>query len=140
MKTGNFRGFEVEVHEPGIAWIRFNEPERLNGMTQPLKRDLVETLLQAQLDNAVRVVVLTGSGRAFSAGDDLSGGYKRRASEEREALVPDIPPGHDTAIGTYDGLRALWRSVRPDCSSWTAKLWKPCASSVPRSRFESSAV
>ena len=111
MKTGNFRGFEVEVHEPGIAWIRFNEPERLNGMTQPLKRDLVETLLQAQLDNAVRVVVLTGSGRAFSAGDDLSGGYKRGATEEREALVPDIPPGHDTAIGTYDGLRALSQPV-----------------------------
>ncbi len=109
MKTGNFRGFEVEVHEPGIAWIRFNEPERLNGMTQPLKRDLVETLLQAQFDDAVRVVVFMGSGRAFSAGDDLSGGSQRRS--DRQALLPDIPPGHGTPIGTYDGLRTILQAV-----------------------------
>ena len=49
-----------------------NQPERLNGMTQGFKRDLVETLTQAQMDHAVRVVVITGSGRAFSAGDDIS--------------------------------------------------------------------
>jgi 2-(1,2-epoxy-1,2-dihydrophenyl)acetyl-CoA isomerase len=110
MRVGNFRGFEVALHEPGIAWIRFNEPDRLNGMTQAMKRDLVETILQAQLDNAVRVVVFTGSGRAFSAGDDLTGGYPRRG-EGTEALVGDIPPGHDTPIGTYDGLRALSQPV-----------------------------
>jgi enoyl-CoA hydratase/carnithine racemase len=38
-----------------------------------MKRDLAETVLQAQMDNAVRIVVLTGSGRAFWAGDDLEG-------------------------------------------------------------------
>ena len=106
MQVGSFRGFEVALHEPGIAWIRFDEPDRLNGMTQPMKRDLVETLLQAQLDNAVRVVVFTGSGRAFSAGDDISG-TRPSSGEGREALVGDIPPGHDTPIGTYDGLRGL---------------------------------
>jgi 2-(1,2-epoxy-1,2-dihydrophenyl)acetyl-CoA isomerase len=75
-------------------------------MTQPMKRDLVETLLQAQLDHAVRVVVFTGSGRAFSAGDDISGA-RPRSGEGRQALVGDIPSGHDTPIGTYDGLRGL---------------------------------
>ena len=73
METGNFRGFEVAVHDPGIALIAMNQPERLNGTTQGMKRDLVETLLQAQMDDRVRVVVITGSGRAFSAGDDMSG-------------------------------------------------------------------
>ncbi len=110
MQLGRFRGFEVSLEDPGIACIRFNEPERLNGMTQPLKRDLVETLLQAQLDNAVRVVLFTGSGRAFSAGDDLSGG-NRRHNPDAEALVPGIPSGHDTPIGTYDGLRGLSQPV-----------------------------
>ncbi|HXF50890.1 MAG TPA: enoyl-CoA hydratase-related protein [Dehalococcoidia bacterium] len=104
METGVFRGFEVALHDPGIALITFNQPERLNGMTQGMKRDLVETLLQAQMDDAVRVVVFTGSGRAFSAGDDISG---RRPPGGARALVPDIPPGHHTPIGTYDGLRAL---------------------------------
>lgn len=104
MKTGHFRGFEVALHEPGIAWITFNEPDRLNGTTQPMKRDLVETLLQAQMDNKVRVVVFTGSGRAFCAGDDI---YGKPHAADSTPLVPDIPPGHDTPIGTYDGLRGL---------------------------------
>ncbi len=105
METGTFRGFEVAVHEPGIAVVTFNQPERLNGMTQPMKRDLVETLLQAQMDDAVRVVVFTGSGRAFSAGDDITG--RRPDYEGAQALAPDIPGGHRNPIGTYEGLRGL---------------------------------
>jgi 2-(1,2-epoxy-1,2-dihydrophenyl)acetyl-CoA isomerase len=101
---GKFRGFELAMHDPGIAVITFNQPERLNGMTQGMKRDLVETLLQAQMDDGVRVVVFTGSGRAFSAGDDISG---RPPPTEGNALVPPIHSGHRDPIGTYDGLRAL---------------------------------
>ena len=104
MEQGNFRGFEVAVHEPGIAVITFNQPERLNGTTQPVKRDLVETLLQAQMDDQVRVVVITGTGRGFCAGDSLGG---PAPSGEAKALVPDIPGGHNNAIGTYEGLRAI---------------------------------
>jgi 2-(1,2-epoxy-1,2-dihydrophenyl)acetyl-CoA isomerase len=104
MEQGNFRGFEVAVHEPGIAVITFNQPERLNGTTQPMKRDLVETLLQAQMDDQVRVVVITGTGRGFCAGDSLGG---PAPSGEAKALVPDIPGGHNNAIGTYEGLRAI---------------------------------
>jgi 2-(1,2-epoxy-1,2-dihydrophenyl)acetyl-CoA isomerase len=105
METGSFRGFEVALHDPGIALITFNEPDRLNGMRQETKRDLVETLLQAQMDNAVRVVVITGTGRAFSAGDDITG--RPAAHGEARALVPPIPRGHDSPIATYDALRAL---------------------------------
>ncbi len=107
MDTGSFRGFELSLRDPGIAHIHFNEPKRLNGMTQPMKRDLVETLLQAQMSNAVRVVVFSGSGRAFCAGDDISGHHQ----DPNAALVPRIPGGHDTPIGTYDGLRALSQPV-----------------------------
>ena len=110
MKTGNFRGFEVKLEEPGIARITFNQPERLNGMTQAMKRDLVESLLQAQMDNRVRVVLFTGTGRAFCAGDDLKGPVEG-AYSDKQALVPEIPGGHDTNIGTYDGLRALSQPV-----------------------------
>ena len=105
MDTGKFRGFEIAVQDPGVALITFNQPERLNGMTQDMKRDLVETLLQAQMDDAVRVLVFTGSGRAFSAGDDITG--RPRESTDARALVPKIPGGHQDPIGTYEGLRAL---------------------------------
>ena len=40
MNAGNFRGFELAVHDPGIACVTFNQPERLNGMTHHLKRSI----------------------------------------------------------------------------------------------------
>jgi 2-(1,2-epoxy-1,2-dihydrophenyl)acetyl-CoA isomerase len=108
MQTGHFTGFEVELRDNGVAWIQFNTPERLNGLTQAIKRDLVETILQAQMDNAVRVLVFSGTGRAFCAGDDISGQGKEIGGD---ALVPPIPPGHDSDIGTYEGLRHLSQTV-----------------------------
>ena len=105
MDTGTFSGFEVALRDPGIAWITFNTPERLNGMTTAIKRDLIEAVTQAQMDNAVRVVVFTGTGRAFCAGDDLKA--YRGADLKGQPLVPPIPPGHDNALGTYNGLRTI---------------------------------
>ena len=108
MRTGGFTGFDVEIRDPGIAWIRFNTPERLNGFRQDIKRDLIETVLQAQMDHRVRVLVVTGEGRAFCAGDDISGQDKAIGGEP---LTAPIPHGHDNAIGTYEGLRHLSQTV-----------------------------
>jgi len=102
------RGFEVEMRPSGIALVTFNQPDRLNSMTQSLKRDLVETMQQAQLDDAVRVVVFTGSGRAFCAGDDVAGGYQAHAEP---AQVPALVGDHRTPIGTYDALRLISQSL-----------------------------
>ncbi len=108
MRTGEFTGFSVTLRNPGIAWIQFNTPERLNGLTHRIKRDLVETINQAQMDNAVRVLVFTGSGGAFCAGDDISGQKKPISGEP---LMPPIPAGHDNEIGTYEGLRHLSQTL-----------------------------
>jgi 2-(1,2-epoxy-1,2-dihydrophenyl)acetyl-CoA isomerase len=78
-------------------------------MTQDMKRDLCEVLLQAQMDESMRVVVFTGSGRAFSAGDDISG--RPRGTTGARALVPKVPGGHNDPIGTYEGLRMLSQSL-----------------------------
>ena len=107
MQTGSFRGFDVEVRDPGIALITFNRPEKLNGLDQWIKRDLVETLVQAEMDDQVRVIVFAGSGRAFCAGDDISG----KGRDGGEVIMPDIPGGHRNAIGTYNGLRMLSQPV-----------------------------
>jgi 2-(1,2-epoxy-1,2-dihydrophenyl)acetyl-CoA isomerase len=109
MHTGSFRGFHTTLDGPGILTVTFNQPERLNGMTQAFKRDLVETITQAQMDRDVRVIVLTGSGRAFSAGDDISG--HRPSAGGATTLMPDVAPGHDNPIGTYEGLRWLSQSL-----------------------------
>jgi 2-(1,2-epoxy-1,2-dihydrophenyl)acetyl-CoA isomerase len=109
MKTGTFTGFDLEIREPGIAWFQFNSPERLNGMTTGIKRDLIEAVTQAQMDNAVRVLVFTGTGRAFCAGDDLRA--YRGADLGGEPLVDSIPPGHDSELGTYNGLRTISQAL-----------------------------
>jgi 2-(1,2-epoxy-1,2-dihydrophenyl)acetyl-CoA isomerase len=72
-----------------------------------MKRDLVELLTQAQMDDAVRVLLFTGTGRAFWAGDDL--GHYGDADED--AVMAPVGVGHDSAIGTYAALRAVSQTV-----------------------------
>jgi len=57
--------------EDGIAEIRLNRPQRLNAVTQQLYDELNDALGQAESDGDVRVVLLTGEGRAFCVGADL---------------------------------------------------------------------
>jgi len=59
--------------EPGVALITLDRPERLNAMTAELVAALHARLDQVAGDPEVRVVVLTGAGRAFCAGLDLTG-------------------------------------------------------------------
>jgi 2-(1,2-epoxy-1,2-dihydrophenyl)acetyl-CoA isomerase len=68
---------EVEQHvnveiEGGIAWIRFNRPEKMNAIGALTRQQLGDAVKQAERDDAVRVVVLTGSGGAFSSGADVT--------------------------------------------------------------------
>lgn len=107
MDAGTFTGFNTTIEDPGILVITFDNPGRLNASTAPMKRDLVETLTQAQMDDGVRVVVFTGNGSAFWAGDDLSGSKPDRS----DAVVPPIFKGHHTPTGTYNGLRVLSQTV-----------------------------
>lgn len=55
----------------GIGTVTLNRPERLNALDQALCRELVEALRMLTASEAVRVLILTGAGRAFCAGGDL---------------------------------------------------------------------
>lgn len=57
--------------EDGIATITFNRPDVLNAFNLQLVREAVDALRDASEDPNIRVVVVRGAGRAFSAGDDL---------------------------------------------------------------------
>src|ERR671930_1056856 len=56
--------------EESIGTITLNRPERMNALTHPLEAELHRTFDKADADRAVRVIILTGAGRAFSAGYD----------------------------------------------------------------------
>ena len=57
--------------EDGIAIITLNRPDRLNAYTPAMGNEVVEAFRSARDDEDVRVILLTGAGRAFCAGVDL---------------------------------------------------------------------
>ena len=65
-----------------IAWVTLNRPESLNALNSGLWREIHQRLDTAEKDEDVRVVVITGAGRAFSAGDDIKEVSALRTSSE----------------------------------------------------------
>jgi enoyl-CoA hydratase len=57
--------------EGGVATVTFNRPEKLNAVSEEMQREFDAALAQAECDQTVRVVVLTGRGKAFIAGADI---------------------------------------------------------------------
>lgn len=78
-----FSQIRYEVNE-GIATITLARPEHLNAMTFTMTRELIAAFDLVDSEDAVRVVVVTGEGKAFCAGADLSAG----AASFNEALGP----------------------------------------------------
>lgn len=66
--------FETVLYEvaDGICTITLNRPEKINSFNAQLHKEYIEALKQAEKDPAVRCIVLTGAGRGFCAGQDLS--------------------------------------------------------------------
>src|SRR5947209_4711975 len=55
----------------GVAWVTLNRPERLNALTFEVYRELTDAFAALQAEDSVRVVVVTGAGRAFCSGGDV---------------------------------------------------------------------
>ena len=82
-----------------IATVTLNRPAKLNAYTPTMGRELVDAIHRADDDREVRVIILTGAGRAFCAGADISGfadNIKARegggpANSERRGGMTDFP-------------------------------------------------
>ena len=73
----------------GVATIRLNRPDRLNALDFALAQALLDALARADADASVKVVTLTGEGRAFMAGGDISLFHKagEKAADEATRLI-----------------------------------------------------
>ena len=63
--------YSVDDH---VATITLHRPEQLNAFTGTMMREMIDAFDQIDADDDVRAVIVTGAGRAFCAGADLSGG------------------------------------------------------------------
>jgi len=63
--------YTVYNKEDRIAWVTLNRPEALNALNSGLWREIYQRLDMAEKDEDIRVIAITGAGRAFSAGDDI---------------------------------------------------------------------
>ena len=70
MAEYKYENVKVEIRD-GIAWTIFNRPEKRNAMSPGLHYAMDDALARLEVDDAVKVVVLTGAGGNFSAGQDL---------------------------------------------------------------------
>jgi 2-(1,2-epoxy-1,2-dihydrophenyl)acetyl-CoA isomerase len=87
----------------GVATITLNRPEAMNGLDVATKEALLRAVREAAGDDAVRCVVLTGSGRAFCVGQDLKEHMSILASSDAESLFRTVEEHYNpivTALAT----------------------------------------
>lgn len=95
MSPKDFQTIALAVAD-GIATITLNRPDKLNAFNARMRDELIAAFDATDADDAVRAVIVTGAGRAFCAGADLSGGgqtfdYAARNEAAREELrVGDV--------------------------------------------------
>jgi enoyl-CoA hydratase/carnithine racemase len=114
MATPTFETVTYAV-EDGIATVTLNRPEKLNAFNTQMMRDLIDVFDVTDADDAVRAVIVTGAGRAFCAGADLSGGgetfdYEKRGGEDRAARTVDGVPrdgGGLLTLRIFDSLKPV---------------------------------
>lgn len=102
--------------DDAVATIWLNRPERRNALTAAMLKDLLQAVLQLAADKTVRVIILTGTGAGFCAGQDLAERDPRQlkkmpdlAGVQRQLYHPLITALADTGkpvIAAVDGIAA----------------------------------
>jgi 2-(1,2-epoxy-1,2-dihydrophenyl)acetyl-CoA isomerase len=92
------------VQQGGIATITLNRPAQFNALNLQMSKDLLSVAIALDEDPSVRCVVLTGAGKAFFAGGDLSAFGE--AGERRGALLKEMTTYFHGAIARFASMNA----------------------------------
>jgi enoyl-CoA hydratase/carnithine racemase len=93
-KVMNLTETRLEV-SGGIATVTLHRPERMNAFTPTMAQELIDIFAEADRDDSIRVLVVTGAGKAFCAGADLSFGASTFDISKREGREIPISEHRD---------------------------------------------
>ncbi|KAG8370530.1 hypothetical protein BUALT_Bualt14G0126400 [Buddleja alternifolia] len=99
----------IYVHRKpnGVVYVIINRPKSLNSLTRPMMVDLAKTISSLASDDSVRVIILSGSGRAFCSGVDLTAAedvFKGDVKDEETDPVVQMELCKKPIIGAINGF------------------------------------
>ncbi len=86
----------------GVATITLNRPDRMNALLEEMQPELLDALARARADDAVRVLVVTGAGKAFCSGADVSRLDRQVAGGSAHALKRPTEPVGGFLLPLYE--------------------------------------
>jgi enoyl-CoA hydratase len=114
------------IEHDAIAEIRLNRPEKLNAINSEMLDGLASALDRAEADDKVRVVLLTGAGRAFSAGFDLDIGKPPEGKTLNEHTAHELKRDFDLIMRFYDCAKPTIAAVHGYCLGSSMEISAMC--------------
>jgi enoyl-CoA hydratase/carnithine racemase len=103
--------YEVDAH---VATITLNRPDQLNAFTTTMMRELIDVFDRVDADDDVRAVIVTGAGRGFCAGADLSAGgatFARGGSDEQTATGVPRDGGGMVSLRIFECVKPVIAAI-----------------------------
>jgi enoyl-CoA hydratase/carnithine racemase len=82
----NFEQVELEVQD-GVATLSLNRPDKRNAMSDQMRTEFIDAMEYIAIETSIRALVLTGKGKGFCAGGDISGMEKRLSAPVGELAI-----------------------------------------------------
>lgn len=90
-----------------VATVTLNRPDSLNSFNKTMRAELAQALKQAADNHAIRIVLFTGAGRAFSAGADLKAGMPPEGQTVEQQLQDEYRPSLELITGMDKPVMAV---------------------------------
>ena len=116
---------EFEKRGP-IAEIRLNRPDKLNAVNRAMNDELCAALADAEKDDEVRVIILSGNGRAFSAGFDLESDDRDPGTSEHNHIRQELERTFDLIMRFWDCPKPTIAAVHGYCLGSSMEISAVC--------------
>ncbi len=110
----------------GVLTLTLNRADKLNAMSYPMLDALLAALDQADTDDEVRAIILTGSGRGFCAGTDLSGGAETFSASKKTDMDEHRDAGGVLALRIFDLLKPVIAAINGPATGVGITMTLPC--------------